>query len=109
MIISFLGVAELSAELAAAHKKIAEAEKKSREDAEERKTMKAQLDLLMGFASTNPQWSQYISQVDSQHVDGSGSGAGGSGSGAGGSGSGAGRSGSDDMDVDVDVDSDHDE
>ena len=109
MIISFLGVAELSAELAAAHKKIAEAEKKSREDAEERKTMKAQLDLLMGFASTNPQWSQYISQVDSQHVDGSGSGAGGSGSGAGGSGSGsgAGRSGSDDMDVDGD--SDHDE
>ena len=107
MIISFLGVAELSAELAAAHKKIAEAEKKSREDAEERKTMKAQLDLLMGFASTNPQWSQYISQVDSQHVDGSGSGAGGSGSGAGGSGSGAGRSGSDD--IDVDGDSDHDE
>ena len=90
----------MSAELAAAQKKIAEAEKKSREDAEERKTMMKKLDLLMGFASTNPQWSQYISQVDSQHVDGSGSGAGGSGSGAGGSGS---------DDIDVDGDSDHDE
>ena len=45
----------MSAELAAAQKKIAEAEKKSREDAEECKTMMKKLDLLMGFASTNLQ------------------------------------------------------
>ncbi|PWA82869.1 hypothetical protein CTI12_AA173260 [Artemisia annua] len=95
------GMADISAELATAQKKIAE-------DAEERKTMKKKLDLLMGFASSNPMWSQYISQVDSQHVDGSGSGAGGSGSGAGGSGSGAGGSGSDDIE-DLDGDDDHDD
>ena len=62
-------------------KKLAEAEKKSREDAEERKTMKAKLDLVTGFMSSNPLWHEYLSQAGSQHVDGSASGsAGGSGS-----------------------------
>lgn len=79
----------MEAKLAKTEKNIIEAEKKNREDAEKRKAMKAKLDLVTVFISTNPRWNEYVSQAGSQHVDGSGSGAGGSGS-AEGSGSGRG-------------------
>jgi hypothetical protein len=86
LIISFSEYAEMEKKLAEAEKKIAEAEEKSRREAEERKILKAQIDLVTGFMSSNPRWNEYVSQAGSQHVDGSGSGVGGSGS-AGGSGS----------------------
>ena len=78
----------MEAKLAEAEKKIAEAEKKKEEEAKERKAMAARLDLVTGFMSSNPRWHEYLSQVSSQHVDGSGSG-----SGAGGSGSAGGSRG----------------
>ena len=86
LIVSFSEYAEMEKKLAEAEKKIAEAEEKSRREAEERKALKAQIDLVTGFISSNPRWNEYVSQAGSQHVDGSGSGVGGSGS-AGGSGS----------------------
>jgi hypothetical protein len=58
--------------LAEAEKKIAEAEEKSRTDAEERKALKAQIDLVTGFISSNQRWNEYVSQAGSQHLDGSG-------------------------------------
>ena len=71
-------------------KKLAEAEKQIRKDEQERNKMKATLDHVTGFMSENPRWHEYLTQVGSQHADGSGSGsgAGGSGSARGGSGSG---------------------
>lgn len=80
---------------------LAEAKKKIAQDEEERKAMKKQLRLLTGFfETTNPRWSEYISQVGSQHVEGSSSRAG---AGAGGSGV-ADGSGSEEEDDDLDLD-----
>ena len=76
MIISFSEIAELK-------KKLAEAEQQMRKDEQERKKMKATLDQLTGFMSSNPRWHEYLTQVGSQQADGSGSGSGAGGSGAG--------------------------
>ena len=90
LIISFSEYAEMEKKLAEAEKKIAEAEENRLREAEERKALKAEIDLITGFISSNPRWNEYVSQAGSQHVDGSGSGVGGSGVGGSGSAGGSG-------------------